>query len=125
LEEFFRADAMVRREVVRASCSVRLCVRRDSVVVVIWGWTPVDVPRSESRSWVWDVVPRARRVESVCVSTWGCGWNCDSGSGSLRAGMASGRGAGSEVEACEGEEDGVFSPRRSSPSEVAGSSSGE
>jgi hypothetical protein len=33
-EEALRADAMLRREEVRDSCSVRLCVRRASVVAV-------------------------------------------------------------------------------------------
>jgi len=117
---------MFKREVVSASCSVRLCVRRDSVVVVIVGETPVLVPRSSFFSLAWEVGPRERRVESVCVCAGGWGGNCDSGSGSLRGGTASGieGGVGLVVEAWEGDEDGVSAPRRSSPSEKAGSSSG-
>lgn len=111
---------MLRREVVRASCSVRLCVKRASVVLVIGGEVDVadEAPRSSERASK-RVGLRARRVDSVSVCGWGCGWMDGWES---RAEMGSGTWIGEGAEAREGDEEGVFAPRRSSPSDESPSS---
>ena len=125
-------EAMERREAVRDSCSVRLCVRRASEV---WDMEePVVVERSSARS---DRGARERRAG--CDSSDVCeggksgvggisGWRSEGSVGAKAGDVAcSGEGVldwGSICEACEWESvssEGVSSPRRSSPSEESSS----
>jgi hypothetical protein len=130
-----RAEAMERSEEVRDSCSVRLCVRRVSVVGEME--EPVvkaEGLRSSSLSAWWE---RERRVDcgSGCRFEGGkeavsgiAGWR-GVGSVGCRAGDVASKGEGvldwsSMCEAWEWEwesSEGVSSPRRSSPSEESSS----
>jgi len=137
MDEDFKACAMVSMDVVRASCSCRLWVRRDSCVAV--ERDGVAVGAAEGKSWV--EVVWAAVVEDGCnVDVWlirarriDCSGRCAEGVGaggegsvaisavtvsSIRS-VCSKSSTRSEFEVCSSVSFGVSSPSKSSPSEVS------
>jgi hypothetical protein len=127
---------MLRREEVRLSCSVRLCVRRASVVAVEMPvLVAAGVRSSARRAVVVGFLARSSAVVvvvgGVIVDWGGGGWDiCGEGSNTAdRGGVIAlgGEGVALSGEICEVWEsvssEGVSSPRRSSPSELSSSSS--
>jgi hypothetical protein len=126
---------MLRREEVRDSCSVRLCVRRASVVAVEMPvLVAAGVRSSACRADVVGFLARSSvvvEVVGVIVDWGGGGWDsCGEVSGTAgRGGVIAPRGEGVALsgETCEVWEsvssEGVSSPKRSSPSELSSSSS--
>lgn len=126
-EDSFRAVAMARRELVIASCSVRLCVRSASVVADI-GAGEVDVEAPLARASLKSsarAVCRGRRVDVgggaveialvVGSGTEGSRGKGGTGGSNIGSGCSIGDVCSSVLT------EGVSSPRRSSPSEVSSS----